>query len=215
MAYIVNLVVRGKKAVVVGAGGVAARKVKDLLAASAAVTVIAPEFCDEIRQAASDGKLALLNRKFQRGDLLGAFIAVCATDDEEANREVAEEAMASGCIVNVVDRPALCGFTVPAALKRGDLTIAVTTEGRCPTLAGLLREELAKCYGEEYGALVTVMGRIRGEMIAQGWESRRIRESLSELYRRGILLIVARRDEKALMALVKETCALEPPEPLL
>ena len=210
MAYIVNLTVRGKKAVVIGAGVVAARKVNDLLAAGAGVTVIAPDVCAEIGTAASNGKLLLLNRKFQKGDLHGAFIAVCATNDEEANRKVAEEAKASGCIVNVVDRPALCDFTVPATLKRGDLTIAVTTEGRCPTLAGLLRGELGERYGEEYGTLVEVMGRIRGEMIAQGWESGRIRESLAELYRRGILQLAARRDDEAVKDLVKRTCGLSP-----
>ncbi len=214
MAYIVNLGVRGKKAVVIGAGTVAARKVKDLLSAGAVVTVIAPEVCGEIAQAASEERLALLKRKFRKGDLRGAFIAVSAANDEEANREVAEEARAAGCIVNVVDRPALCDFTVPAAVKRGDLTIAVTTEGRCPTLAGLLREELEERYGEQYAALVDVMGRIRCEMIARGWESRRIRESLAELYKRGILEAATRRDEKALAALVQEICGFVPRKPL-
>jgi len=196
MAYIINLDLRGKKAVVVGAGTVAARKVRDLLAAGAAVTVVAPEVCEEIRQAASEGGLLLIERRFQKGDLREARVAVCATNDEEVNRQVAEEGNSLGCLVNVVDRPALCDFTVPATLKRGALTIAVTTEGRCPSLAGLLREELGELYGEEYGALVETMGRIRGEMIAKGWESSRIREALAALYKKNILKMAAARQEK-------------------
>ncbi len=209
MAYIINLDLRGKKAVVVGAGTVAARKVKDLLAAGAAVKVVAPKACEEIRQAASEGRLSLIERRFQEGDLREARVAVCATNDEEVNRQVAEEGNSSGCMVNVVDRPVLCDFTVPATLKRGDLTIAVTTEGRCPSLAALLREELGDRYGEEYGVLVEVMGRIRGEMIAKEWESSRIREALAALYKANILEIAAARDEKTMHALVKNVCGFD------
>ncbi len=209
MAYIINLNLRSKKAVVIGAGAVAARKVGDLLAAGAAVTVIAPEVRDEIRQAASEGRLALVERPFQKGDLAGAFIVVSATNDEEANRQIAEEGRASRCLVNVVDRPAMCDFTVPATLKRGDLTLAVTTEGRCPSLAGLLREELSSHYGDEYGSLTAVMGRIRGALMERQWESGPIRESLASLYNRGILNIVAARDEVALHALIRDVCGMD------
>ena len=209
MAYLINLNLKGKKAVVVGAGLVASRKARDLLATGASVTVIAPEVCAEIRQSASDGRLVLVERPFQKGDLLGALIVVSATNDEGVNGLVAEEARASECLINVVDRPSMCDFTVPATLKRGDLTIAVTTEGRCPSLAGFLREELGEIYGEEYGVLVEVMGRIRKALIDRQWESGRIRESLASLYKRNILDIAAARDEKALRALVKEVCGLD------
>ena len=90
-------------------------------------------------------------------------------------------------LVNVVDRPALCTFTVPATVRRGDLTLAVATEGRCPALAGILREELEARYGPEYAELVGLFGEARKKMIELGWDGRRMRETLAGIYRAGVI----------------------------
>ena len=137
MSYLVNLTLEGRAAVVIGGGEVAARKVQDLLAAKANVTVIALQLCDGIVALADEKRIVAHNRPYRTGDLAGAFVAIAATDDEGFNARVAADAAAINVLVNVVDRPALCTFTVPATVRRGDLTIAIATEGRCPALAGI------------------------------------------------------------------------------
>jgi precorrin-2 dehydrogenase/sirohydrochlorin ferrochelatase len=185
MSYLVNLALEGRSAVVVGGGEVAARKVQDLLAAKANITVIAPHLCGRIVALADEKRMVAHGRPYRTGDLAGAFVAIAATDDEALNARVAADAAAINVLVNVVDRPALCTFTVPATLRRGGLTIAVATEGQCPALAGILREELEERYGPEYAELAGLFGEARKKMIELGWDGRRIRETLAGMYRTG------------------------------
>jgi len=194
MSYLVNLALKGRAVAVIGGGEVAARKVEDLLAAKANVTVIAPQICDGIA-ALADKKLIVAHaRPYRTGDLAGAFVAIAATDDENLNARIYGDAAAMNLLVNVVDRPALCTFTVPATVHRGDLTIAIATEGRCPALSGILREELEERYGPEYAELVDVFGELRKKMIAMGWNGCRIRETLTGIYRGGVMERIAAGD---------------------
>jgi precorrin-2 dehydrogenase/sirohydrochlorin ferrochelatase len=193
MSYLVNLSLDGRPAVVVGGGEVAARKVEDLLAAKSDVTVIAPQLCAGIVALADKKAIVAHRRPYLTGDLAGAFVAIAATDDEDLNARISADAAAMRILVNVVDRPALCTFTVPATVHRGDLTIAIATQGRCPALAGILREELEQRYGPEYSELVGLFGELRKKMIAMGWDGQRIRETLAAVYRnRGLLEEVSR-----------------------
>ena len=191
MGYLVNLSIEGKPAVVIGGGEVAARKVADLLAARARVTVVAPEACQAILDLADEKRIVLHLRPYWASDLAGAFVAIASTDDEEVNRTVAADAARQNLPINVVDRPALCTFTVPATVSRGNLTIAVATEGRCPALSGILREELEQRYGPEYGELVELFGDLRERMIARGWNGQAIRDKLREIYRAGAAARIA------------------------
>jgi len=194
----VNLVLEGRAALVVGGGEVASRKVHDLLAAKARVTAVAPRACEGMVALAEQKRIRAHWRRYQTEDLAEAFVVVAATDDEAINSMVARDAMARNVLVNVVDRPALCTFTVPATVCRGDLTFAVATEGRCPALAGILREEFERQYGPEYGELVTLFGRLRREMMERSWPGYRIREQLAALYRGGVMRWIAAGDKKLL-----------------
>jgi precorrin-2 dehydrogenase/sirohydrochlorin ferrochelatase len=187
MSYLVNLALEGRAAVVIGGGEVATRKVQDLLAAKAHVTVIAPQLCDRVVALADEKRIVVYVRPYRAADLAGAFVVIAATDDEGLNARVAADAAARNVLVNVVDRPALCTFTVPATVRRGSLTIAIATEGRCPALAGILREELEERYGPEYAELVGLFGELRKKMIAIGWDGQRIRETLAGMYRAGTI----------------------------
>ena len=182
MGYMANLVVEGKQALVIGGGKIAARKVEDLLAAGARVTVVAPDIGAEIDKLAE--RVRIHRRPYQPGDIGASFVAIAATDDEELNARVSRDCAVRNVLVNVVDRPALCTFTVPATVHRGDLTIAVSTGGRCPAFASILREELEGRYGAEYGPLLHRLAQARNEMIANREPGPRIRERIAELYRR-------------------------------
>lgn len=150
----------GKKAVVVGGGSVAARKVSTLLKAGAVVTVISPELTAGLRRMVSDGKVSHVSRPYRRGDLKGAFLAVAATDSEEVNRMVAGHAPS---LCNVADSPDLSNFIVPSTVDRGDLCIAISTSGASPALARSIRLELERIYGPEFARYLAKLKKLRSK----------------------------------------------------
>ncbi len=202
MSYLINLALEGRTAVVVGAGKVARRKVEGLVQAGACVRVVAPEACREIQDWAAGGQVVWVRERYARAHLEGALLAIGATSDAAVNAQVAEDARDLGVLVNVVDRPALCAFTVPATLRRGELMLAAATSGRCPALASALREELESEYGPEYAEVVSLLGSLREQMIAAGWESFRVRQALISLYRAGLPELIAAGDQEGIQKLV-------------
>jgi len=166
--YPVFLQLNHKKCVVVGGGEVAERKVNSLLQSGAEVEVISPDLCSGLRQAAQKGLVRVVARKFNPGDLEGAFLAIAATDDRQVNSSVAQEAQKNGILVNVVDDPAQCTFIVPAVLRRGDLALAVSTSGRSPVLAKKIREKLEQYFGQEYALLLDLLSEVHLEFSAKG-----------------------------------------------
>ena len=161
--YPVNLILDGRRCLVVGGGKVAERKVFTLLESGAAVTVISPELSPNLAVWASNGKLLHCPKSFEKGDAAGYMLVMCATDSPAVNEQAAAEAKQAGALVNVADTPALCDFTLPARLQRGSLSIAVSTGGRSPALARELRNDLAAKYGLEYGDYLELAGRLRRE----------------------------------------------------
>jgi precorrin-2 dehydrogenase/sirohydrochlorin ferrochelatase len=195
MGYMVNLSLEGRAALVVGGGEIARRKVEDLLVAQARVTVVSPQVCPGIVDLAQQGRVQVHCRPYQAGDIGDAFVVIAATNNPEVNAAIFQEATGRNVLINVVDVPPLCTFTVPATVHRGDLTIAIATEGRSPAFAGILREELERRYGPEYGALVELFGDLRKKMIERGWQGQAIREKFAALYRDGIVELIAAGDE--------------------
>jgi precorrin-2 dehydrogenase/sirohydrochlorin ferrochelatase len=122
-------------------------------------------------------------RPYEARDIGDSFIVIAATDDEELNARVSQDCVARNVLVNVVDRPAHCTFTVPATVHRGDLTIAIATNGRCPAFASILREELEGRYGVEYGPLVERFAAVRNRMIADRAAGPAIRATIAAMYR--------------------------------
>ena len=171
----VNLDVSGRRAVVVGGGKVALRKVRALVDCAADVVVVSPEFCPEL--AAVSG-ITRVGRCYEQGDLAGAVVAISATDSEEVNRSVWEDAQEAGIPVNVVDQPARCTFTVPAVLRRGDVLITVSTGGAGPALAGSIRRRLEDLIEPEYADWLELLKPMR----------RRVREAHLTIDERATLM---------------------------
>jgi len=127
----------GRRVVVVGAGPMAAGKVKSLLDAGAQVTVVAPEIRPELERT----EITLVRRAFRPPDLDGAWLVVAAAPPE-VNRQVRAAAEPRGVFVNAIDHPETCSAYAGAVLMRGGLTVAISSNGEAPALAGLLREAL-------------------------------------------------------------------------
>ncbi|MFA5055656.1 MAG: NAD(P)-dependent oxidoreductase [Dehalococcoidia bacterium] len=162
--YPISLDIDGKRCVVLGGGEVALRKVNTLLEHDAIVQVISPELCAGLEDLFASDKIIAAKRPYADGDLAGAFVIIAATDDADVNRRAAAEAEKLGVLVNVVDVPELSNFIVPSHLRRGDLSIAVSTGGASPALARRIRERLEAEFGDEYAALLALAGRARSEL---------------------------------------------------
>jgi siroheme synthase-like protein len=167
----VNLLVRGRRVVVGGAGRIAARKIEPLLDLGAEVHVIAPAVGAEVRAWADQGRCSLAEREFAPGDLEGAWLAFTATDDPAVNAAVHAEGEAARLWVNSADDPANCSFTMMSVVRRSDLVVAVGTGGRSPALAAHLRRLLNEELGPEYEVLLDLLSEAREAWRASGRSS--------------------------------------------
>ena len=162
--YPVMLNLQDKKCIVFGGGEVSLRKVKTLRDFGAEVTVISPALCPGLAELADRKAIKALRRDYQAGDLKGVFTTIAATDNNAINTTIASEARELGVLVNVVDVPELCDFILPAYVRRGDITITVSTAGKSPALARKIRTRLEQEFGEEYAALTQLVGGVRNEL---------------------------------------------------
>ncbi|TCS81990.1 precorrin-2 dehydrogenase/sirohydrochlorin ferrochelatase family protein [Pectinatus cerevisiiphilus] len=161
--YPVNLILDDKPCLVIGGGEVAYRKIQGLLAASAKITVIAPELLEKLSAMHEKGLFSWLKKPYKQGDIKGFFLAVCATDDENINKLAAAEARKEHILINVVDRLSLCDFAMPAVIRRGDLLVTSSTNGKSPAMAREIRRELEKFLDTGYAPFIEKMAVLRQE----------------------------------------------------
>jgi precorrin-2 dehydrogenase / sirohydrochlorin ferrochelatase len=162
--YPVNLVLDGRRCLVVGGGKIALRKVEGLLACGGRVTVVAPRLDPALR--ALD--VAVEDRPWRPDDFDGMWLAIAATDDPAVNGAVYAEGQRRGVWVNGADDPANCSFTLPSVVRRGDLQVAVSTGGRSPALASWLRRRFEGEIGPEYEVLLELLATERDGLKAAG-----------------------------------------------
>lgn len=166
--YPVFLDLKGKRAVVVGGGMVAQRKIETLLEHGAEVHLIARALTPELVRDVRAGKVKHLGEEFRESHLEGAFMVIAATDDADLNRRVSRSAQERMLLINAVDQTDDCNFIVPSSLRRGDLLIAVSTSGKSPAMARKVRRDLEKYFGSEYEPFLNLMGRLRKEILSRG-----------------------------------------------
>ena len=177
------LKLEGRPALVVGAGRVAEAKIRSLLRAGASVRVVAPRATARVRAWAGDGRIVWASRPFAAVDLRGVFLAVVATPSPDLNDRVAVLARRRRVLVNVVDDPERCDFYYPAVVRRGPLTLAISTEGRSPAFARRLRRHLERRIGPEVGRAVERLGRERRKLFSQSIDPAKRRQLLLRLAR--------------------------------
>jgi siroheme synthase-like protein len=184
----VNLLVRGRRAVVVGAGRIAARKIEPLLDLGADVVVVAPSVGDEVRAWADAGRCTVHERAFTPDDLDDAWLAVTATDDPAVNAAVFAAGEARRVWVNSADDPANCSFTLMSVVRRSDVVVAIGTGGRSPALATYLKRQVSDELGPEYETLLELLSEARESMRAEGRSSEDA--DWQQAFRSGILDLV-------------------------
>jgi uroporphyrin-III C-methyltransferase/precorrin-2 dehydrogenase/sirohydrochlorin ferrochelatase len=166
--YPLFLKLGGRKVLVVGGGPVAAGKVRALLDAGAIVTVVAPEIDPELEKVAEEGNISLTRRSFEAADLGGCWLVVAA-GPSRVNRAVAAAAESLRLFVLAVDDTSAASAYGAGTFRRGEVTIAVSTNGRAPALAGLLREGLEAALPEDLGAWSAAAARERA-----AWKAERV-----------------------------------------
>jgi precorrin-2 dehydrogenase/sirohydrochlorin ferrochelatase len=164
MQFPVNLNLHGRPVLVVGGGRIAYRKVEQLLMADAEVTVLSPMFVDEFHSL----PVTLVQRDYASGDIDTFRLVITATGNTPVNQQIFDECEAKGIWINSADDPDRCAFTLPAALRRGDLMVTVSTGGASPALASWLRSHLELSIVPEFEEVVSRLAIERARIHAEG-----------------------------------------------
>ncbi|MFL5589725.1 MAG: bifunctional precorrin-2 dehydrogenase/sirohydrochlorin ferrochelatase [Ktedonobacteraceae bacterium] len=166
--YPLMLDVRGRQAIVIGGDRVAAEKAAALAASGAFVTVLSQEFCAELLAQAEQKRVTLRRKAYEPGDLADAFVVIAATNDLQLIQAIWAETQERGQPVNIVDVPEYCSFILPSVLRRGQLTIAVSTEGTNPGLAKRIRQSLEELFPPAYGTYIQLAALARAYLRENG-----------------------------------------------
>jgi precorrin-2 dehydrogenase/sirohydrochlorin ferrochelatase len=177
----------GKHCLVVGAGRIGEPKIASLLDTGARVHVVALEASATVHEWARAGKITLALRAYTDQDLDETFLAVVATASRALNASIYRTAQLRGVLCNVVDEPAYCDFYYGAVVRRGDLQIAVSTNGQSPALAQKIRQQLERQFGPRYAHWVAELGETRKLVMASDIDPQRKRELLLSLANREAL----------------------------
>jgi len=160
--YPVFLELKGRPCLVIGGGGIAYQKAKALVACGARVRVVSPELSKDLQRLLRRRKMTWRRGLFKSADLKGAELVVAATDNQVVNKQAYRLAAQRGIWINVVDQPRLCSFIVPSVVRRGKLTVAISTSGISPALSKWIRKDLERRYGPELGKLLARSAKVRG-----------------------------------------------------
>ncbi|MDP4145577.1 MAG: bifunctional precorrin-2 dehydrogenase/sirohydrochlorin ferrochelatase [Bacillota bacterium] len=159
--YPIMLDVENKQCFVIGGGKVAYRKTLSLLEYMASVTVISRDVIEEFKELIELKKIKFINDTYSYEYIKGGYLVYASTNSREVNEKIYRDCIKNNKLVNVVDEPDICNFIVPSKLQRGDLTIAVSTNGKSPTLAKKIREDMEESFDFKYEIFLEIMGDIR------------------------------------------------------
>ncbi|MCI0709439.1 MAG: bifunctional precorrin-2 dehydrogenase/sirohydrochlorin ferrochelatase [Chloroflexi bacterium] len=179
--YPIMLQLKDRSCVVVGGGNVAARKVTQLIENGARVTVISPDLHPSLQSLAGDHELAWVARRYAPG-MLATYqpvLVFAATDSEEVNRQVGEDARQIGALVNATDDSLDSDFSNMAVLQKSSITVGISTGGESPVMAGLLKMAIDEAISDEFIILTGWLGEVR-HMIRQQIDTQAERQQLYE-----------------------------------
>ena len=167
---------QSRRCLVIGGDNEAERKVEGLLAANASVTVISETLTDNMTLWANQHRIAWLPRTWQPGDLEGVWLAIATTRDCALATRLKDEAEQHGVLLNVTDDVPHSNFVAGSVMRRGSLTIAVSTSGCSPALAARIRQQMEQRFGPEYADFLELLGELRQPVSARypSFEARKL-----------------------------------------
>ncbi len=162
--YPIMLDIKEKKCAVIGGGNIAYRKIVSLLECAAEVIVISKEVIKDIQLLIEDKKIIYFQDKYNFKYICDCYLVYAATNDSIVNQAVYSQCSKENILVNVVDKPKICSFIVPSKVQKGNLTIAISTNGKSPMLARKIRQDLEKVYDFRYEIFLDIIGEVRKEV---------------------------------------------------
>ncbi len=193
MQFPINLNLAGRPVLVVGGGRIAHRKVQQLLACGADVTVLAPHVIDDLERLNVD----VQRREYVDGDVDGFRLVITATGDVDVDQRIFDEAEERGIWVNSADDPERCTFTLPAVHRQGPVMLTVSTGGASPALSSWMRANFARLIGPEFAELASELASRRASIHAVGF-------STEDIDWEPIIRVLAQRKGISFDALVNE-----------
>lgn len=163
MYYPIMVNIKDKEIVVIGGGKVAYRKVKSFISFGCTVKVISPTIIDELENI--ENKVILIRDFYKEDYIKNSYIVVASTDDKDLNEQIGLYCKEKNILCNVVDNPGLSSYIVPSIVKRGDLVISVSTNGKSPSLASKIKKDIEKQYSDDYEEYLNLLGNIRSKII--------------------------------------------------
>jgi precorrin-2 dehydrogenase/sirohydrochlorin ferrochelatase len=181
--YPMMINIKNKKCLVVGGGNVAYRKTLELIEYGAKVTVVSMERNEKFSAIAGDednGVIYIVDR-YKSEFIKDAYIVMAATNDSNTNLQIAMDCEKRNILVNVVDDLKESRFIVPSKVKRGDLTITISTNGKCPFYSKLLRKKLEIEFDDSYGTFVNILGDFRKEILLNVNSASKVKDIMASL----------------------------------
>jgi len=201
-----------RRCVVVGGDGEAQRKVEGLLECDARVTVIAARATDRIHALAALDELTWLERDYRSGDLEGALLVIVAEREPQLRARIRDDARAAGALVNVMDDAEHCDFIAGSVVRRGALTVAISTSGSAPAMAVRLRQRLERELGPELGEFLELMASVRDRVARRHSDFRRRRALWYRLVDSDVLEHLRQGRREVALERLESLLAAEPPD---
>ena len=163
--YPMMINIKNKNCLVIGGGNVAYRKIKDLIEYGGNVTLVSREINENINLLVENKSITYIVDTYSEEYIKGAFLVIAATSNKDTNLKIAGDCEKSTILVNVVDDLEISRFIVPAKVKRGDLTITISTNGKCPFYSKTLRKKLELQFDDSYSIIIDILGDFRKELL--------------------------------------------------
>lgn len=199
--YPLNLDLADRLCVVVGGGPVGRRKIAGLLAAGARIRLIDPQPPAFER---ADG-IEVMARCYRADDLKNAFLVFAATGDTELDKVIATEAHRQGALVNIPGEPSAGDFSLPSILRRGDLMVSISTAGRSPALAALLKDQLSEWLPDHWATVLEILAAVRDKHLAEPAQSHYNRQAVELLLNAKLVELVSAGQTAAIDQLLTQT----------
>ncbi len=198
----VNLNLKEKHCFIIGGGKVAERKVLNLIEYTDKITVISDKFSEKLLNL--QNKITLIHDKYNKKYLKKHSLIFICTNSKKLNEKVYYDAKELNCLVNVVTHPQLCDFTIPSVIRRGDLKIAISTNGKSPAIAKIVKTKIDKCIEKEYEELINIMGKIREKQLTINETSDINRELFYKFIDTNVLNDIKNRNRDAINAKIEK-----------
>jgi len=207
--YPVFLDIKDRACLVVGGGRVAERKIQTLLLCQAKVRLVARKVTRWIKERIDNHEIKFMGENFIPSHAKNVSLVIAATNDAELNRGISTEARKNNVWCNVVDQPKDCTFILPALVTEGDLTVAISTSGKSPALAKMIRQELKKTVGPEYAQMLTILGLIRKKLLKESTDQEENQKIFSSIVHSKMLEHLKGQDWKSVDNLLVSTLGEE------